>query len=72
MLSIKADSGQVGCVQSLDALACVELTCTAVSDRSDGVVHWKSGKFFARVFTRAVDLSKVHTGLGVIGMPIHS
>ncbi len=32
----------------------------------------KNDNFFTRVFTRAVDLSKVHTGLGVIGMPIPS
>ena len=56
MLSIKADSGQVGGVQRLDALACVELTWTAVSDRSDGVVHWKKMLIFLRGFLRGLSI----------------
>ena len=57
VLSIKADSGQVGGgVQRLDALACVELTWTAVSDRSDGVVHWKKMLIFLRGFLRGLSI----------------
>ncbi len=55
-VSKRPDSGRLSCsgrlegVQSLDALAFVELTCVSVSGRSDRVVHRKNGKVFYEGF----------------------
>ncbi len=80
-------SGQGGGVQSLDGLEDldgqgvsrawtlwrgVKSTDTSLSGRSDRVVLRKNGKFFTRVFTRTVDLSKVHTDLWLIGIHVRS